>query len=67
VESKIKKADNRSSLVVQWVKDPGLSPQWLGLLLWHVFNPWLGLAKKKKTKMNTYTVDSRGPPLKKKD
>ena len=29
-----------SSLMVQWVKDPELSLQWLGLLLWHGFHPW---------------------------
>ena len=28
------------SLVVQQVKDPMLSLQQLGLLLWHGFNPW---------------------------
>ena len=26
--------------MAQWVKDPALSLQWLGLLLWHGFNPW---------------------------
>ena len=26
--------------MVQWVKDPVLSPQQLELLLWHVFSPW---------------------------
>ena len=30
----------RSSLVAQWVKDPMLSLQQLGLLLWHGFDPW---------------------------
>ena len=35
------KCNLRSSLVVQWVKDPTLSLQWLGSLLWqHVFSPW---------------------------
>ena len=29
-----------SSLVAQGVKDLALSLQWLGLLLWHRFNPW---------------------------
>ena len=29
-----------SSFVVQWVKDPMLSLQWLELMLWHVFDPW---------------------------
>ena len=45
----------RNSLVVQWVKDPALSLQWLGLLLWCRFNPWpwelphaAGAAKKTK-------------------
>ena len=27
--------------VVQQVKDPALSLQWFGLLLWHRFDPWL--------------------------
>ena len=27
-----------SSLVVQWVKDPELSPPWLWSLLWHGFD-----------------------------
>ena len=31
-----------SSSMVQWVKDPTLSLQWLGSLLWHGFDPWLG-------------------------
>ena len=29
-----------SSLVAQQVKDLVLSLQWLGLLLWHGFDPW---------------------------
>jgi len=29
-----KKMALKSSLLVQWVKDPALSPQWLGLPLW---------------------------------
>ena len=32
----------RSSIVAQQVKNPVLSLQWLGSLLWHMFNPWLG-------------------------
>ena len=32
----------RSSLVVQWVKDPALPLPWLGLLLWWGFSPWPG-------------------------
>ena len=28
-------------MLVQWVKDPPLSLQWLKLLLWHRFGPWL--------------------------
>ena len=32
----------RSSLVVQQVKDPALSPQWFGSLLWHGSIPGLG-------------------------
>ena len=31
-----------SSLVAQWVKDPGLSLQHLGSLLWRGFDPWPG-------------------------
>lgn len=27
---------------VQWVKDLALSLEWLGLLLWHRFDPWPG-------------------------
>ena len=30
------------SLVAQQVKDLMLSLQWLGLLLWHGFDPWPG-------------------------
>ena len=26
--------------MAQWVKDTGLSLQWLGSLLWHEFDPW---------------------------
>ena len=44
------------SLVVQWVKDPALLLQRLGLLLWRRFDPWpgnfhmlcVGVAKKSK-------------------
>ena len=32
----------QESLVLQWVKDLALSLQWLGLLLWHRFDPWPG-------------------------
>ena len=28
--------------MVQWVKDPALSLQQLGLLLWREFDPWPG-------------------------
>ena len=28
--------------MAQWVKDPALSLQQLGLLLWHGFDPWPG-------------------------
>ena len=44
-----------SCLVVQQIKDPALLLHCLGLLLWHMFNPWpqelpnaTGIAKKKK-------------------
>jgi len=30
----------KSSLVAQQIRDLVLSPQWLGLLLWHKFDPW---------------------------
>ena len=45
----------RNSLVAQWLKDPALSLQWLGLLLCHGFNPWprnlhvAGMAREKVT------------------
>ena len=41
---KDKKKDEKMGrfLVVQWVKDLVLSLQWLGLLLWHEFDPWPG-------------------------
>lgn len=39
----------------KWVKDPMLSPQWIGSLLWQGFYPWyenfhmpMGTATKKK-------------------
>ena len=49
----------RESRVVQWVRDPVLSLQWLGSLLWHGLDPWPGnfcvlwarTKKKKKKKM----------------
>ena len=28
--------------LVQQVRDPVLSLQWLGSLLWHIFDPWIG-------------------------
>ena len=41
-----------SSFMVQWVKDPALSLQWLGSLLWYKFDLWprnlYVLPKKKK-------------------
>ena len=33
---------------MQWVKDQVLSLQWLRLLLWRGFNPWLWVEPKKK-------------------
>ena len=57
VRTQIKK--DRSSPMVQWVKDSVLSLQWLGLLLWHRFDLWLGnfhtpwvWSKKKKKRQN---------------
>ena len=48
-----------SSFVVQWVKDPALSLQWLRSLQLHVFDSWpqefphaLGLAKRGKNNNN---------------
>lgn len=35
-----RKEGRRSSLVVQWVKDPALSLLWPRLLLWYRFHPW---------------------------
>lgn len=37
-----------SSLVALWVKGLALSLQWLGLLLWHRFNPWPGRNERKE-------------------
>ena len=37
-----------NSLVVQWFKDPELSLQHLGSLLWHGYDPGAGKKKKKK-------------------
>ena len=36
----IVKIKSWSYLVAQWVKDPALSLQWLGSLLWHGLSPW---------------------------
>ena len=36
----LKKLSLRSSLVTQQIKGPALSLLWLGLLLWHGFDPW---------------------------
>ena len=36
------RAERRSSLVVQWVKDLALSLVWLELLLWREFDSWPG-------------------------
>ena len=50
----VKMICGRISPLVQQVKDPVLSLQWLESLLWRGFNPWLGnlnavgVAKKKK-------------------
>ena len=52
-----KNKQNWISFVAQWVKDPGLSLQWLRLLLWYRFNSltWelphpTGAAKNQKLK-----------------
>ena len=37
---KKKEITYRNSLLVQWVKDPVLSLQWLGLPVSHRFSPW---------------------------
>ena len=59
---KFKRKNIRSSLVAQWVKDPVLSLQWLGLVPCHGFDPWPGdfhvpqvwpEKKKKKKKKKT--------------
>ena len=36
----LKNGSGGSSLVAQGVKDPALSLQQLGQLLWHTFHPW---------------------------
>ena len=37
----LQKTSLESSVMVQWVRDLVLSLPWLGLLLWHGFDPWL--------------------------
>ena len=55
----------RSSLVVQWVKDLVLPREWLGLLLWHGFDPRPGnfcmLWVQQKTKNPPYRRSFRCP------
>ena len=53
---------SRISFTVQHVKDPALSLQRLGSLMWHGFDPWprdfqwaLGMEKKKKKKRKKST------------
>ena len=69
----VKKSTNSSSLVVQWIKDLTLSLQWLGLLLWHAFNPcprnfhmprvWPKNGGKKSTNSKCgEVVEKRNPP-----
>ena len=56
--------------MVQWVKDPALSLQGLGSLLWCMFDPWPGkfhmpweYKKKKKKEMKyEYSVFSSHTP-----
>ena len=69
-EQHCNKAQNKSwcsesSLVAQQVKDPLLSLQWLGSLLWYRVDPWPGnfhlpqaWAKKKKPDVQNYDSDS---------
>ena len=40
ISTDIRKFDSRNFCVAQWDKDPALSPQWLGSLLWYRFDPW---------------------------
>ena len=61
--SKIKIKEIRSSPVVQWVKDPAWSLQWLRSLLGCGFESWLGNVhipcvqpKKKKKKIKEVNV-----------
>ena len=41
--------------MAQWVKDLASSLQWLGLLLWRGFDPWLEGQKRKKKKKSKKT------------
>ena len=53
--SKIKWFTHQSSLVAQRVRDPVLSPQRLGLLLWHGFGHWPPTKKPNQNKKEAYT------------
>ena len=44
------------SLVAEQVKDPALSLQWLGSLLWSGFDPWPTIAEKRKRKKKKKTL-----------
>ena len=68
--AKTNKEINRSSLVGQWVKDPSLSLQQLGLLLWFGFSNWLGnfhmllvQSKNKKRKSKSFGEFKNYPSL----
>ena len=66
-EENIIRVESWSSLVAQWVKDPMLSLQQLGSLLWHGFSLWPGnfhmpavqpkIKIKKKIELSPISID----------
>ena len=50
--------------MAQWVKDPVLSPQWLGLLPWHRFNLWLWNFYMPRVQPKKEAIQDRAPGLK---